>query len=336
MKRKMASSAIGLEQIKAAAARIAGSVHKTEVLTSSALNAMTGKQLFFKAEMFQKTGSFKARGALNAIKSCLERGEKVARVVTHSSGNHGQAVAWASAECSLPCTVVVPEGTPAVKCDAIKGYGAELVFCTPTPTGRKEAADKIAADTGGVIIHPYDNHDVIAGQATIGLELLNQVPDLDIILVPISGGGMTSGIALAAKYLAPNCRVVAVEPTGKELLRCLQTKERLWENPPQFLDTIAEGIKTQQVGQKTFPLLCELVQHVVTVSDPEMAEGCRLVAERMKVMVEAASGAAVAAAFSEQVGEMPGSKIGLILCGGNVDTDKLPWHIVQPASFNEK
>merc|ERR1719427_1151151 len=136
---------------------------------------------------------------------------------------------------------------------------------------------------------------------------------------------MTSGIALAAKYLAANCRVVAVEPTGKELLRCLQSKERLWENPPQFLDTIAEGIKTQQVGQKTFPLLCELVQDVVTVNDPEMAEGCRLVAERMKVMVEAASGAAVAAAMSDQVKRMEGKKVGVILCGGNVDMNRLPW-----------
>lgn len=324
------SATIGLDQIRAAATRIAGTVHKTQVLTCSTLDKMAGKQLFFKCEIFQKTGSFKARGALNAIRSCVERGEQVARVVTHSSGNHGQAVAWAAAECELPCTVVVPEGTPTVKCQAIRGYGAELVFCTPTPTGRKEAADRIAAETGGVIIHPYDNEDVIAGQGTIGLELLEQVPDLDCILVPISGGGMTSGIALAASHIRPQCRIVAVEPVGKELAKSLASRERLWENPPQFLDTIAEGIKTQQVGHVTFPLLCDLVKDVVTVTDHQMAEGCRILAERMKVVVEAASGAAMAAALTEQVSSLPGSKVGIILCGGNLDMEALPWHIVKP------
>lgn len=327
------TTAIGLEHITAAAARVSGSLHRTQVLTCSTLDRLAGKKLFFKCEMFQKTGSFKARGALNAIKSCVERGEEVARVVTHSSGNHGQAVAWAAAECQLPCTVVVPEGTPAVKCDAIRGYGATLVFCTPTPTGRKEAADRIAKETGGVIIHPYDNPDVIAGQGTIGLELVEQVEGLDIILVPISGGGMTSGIALAAKHLAPSCRVVAVEPKGKELARSLAARERLWSNPPQFLDTIAEGIKTQQVGQLTFPLLCDLITDVVTVTDAQMAAGCKLVAERMKVMVEAASGAAVAAALSDQVRAMPGERVGVILCGGNLDTETPPWQIVEPANL---
>lgn len=274
------ASKVGLEEIQAAAKRIAGVVHKTETVTSMHMDKISGKKLFFKAEMLQKTGSFKARGALNAIKCCLERGVPVPRIVTHSSGNHGQAVAWASLQCGLPCTVVVPEGTPRVKCEAIQGYGAELVFCTPTPTGRKETADRIANETKGVIIHPYDNYDVMAGQGTIGLELLQQVPDLDIILVPISGGGMTSGIAVAAQALQPNCKVIAVEPAGKELAPCLEKRERQWPNPPQFLSTIAEGIMTQQVGQLTFPLLCDLVQGVVSVTDRQMAEGCRLAAER--------------------------------------------------------
>lgn len=321
----MTSKVPGLTEIKTAASRVAGIVKKTEVLTCSTLDAMVGKQLFFKCEMFQKTGSFKARGALNAILSCLERGETVGRVVTHSSGNHGQAVAWAASQCNLPCTVVVPEGTPSVKCEAIKGYGAELVFCHPTPSGRKETADRITADTGGILIHPYDNYDVIAGQGTIGLELLQQVPDLDIILVPISGGGMTSGIALAAKEMQPQCKIVAVEPKGKELSKSLAARERLWPNPPQFLDTIAEGIKTQQVGHKTFPILCDLVHDVVTVTDQQMAEGCRLVAERMKIVVEAASGAAISAALSDTVKSMPGEKVGVILCGGNTELGRMVW-----------
>merc|ERR1712183_153615 len=154
---------------------------------------------------------------------------------------------------------------------------------------------------------------------TIGLELLEQVPDLDIVLVPISGGGMTGGIATAVKAINPQCKVVAVEPQGKHLAASLASRERLWPNPPQFLNTIAEGIMTQQVGHLTFPILCDLVDEVITVTDKEMAEGCRLAAERMKVMVEAASGAAIAAALSDQVKRMEGKKVGVILCGGNVD-----------------
>ena len=318
---------VGLEEIVAAAGRVGGCIHNTDVLTCTTMDTMAGKKLFFKAEMFQKTGSFKARGALNAIKSSLERGNVPARIVTHSSGNHGQAVAWAAKQCGLPCTVVVPEGTPAVKCEAIMGYEAELVKCHPTPTGRKETADKIAKETGGHIVHPYDDFDVIAGQGTIGLELVKQVEQLDAVLVPISGGGMTSGIAVAVKAVQPKCKIIAVEPEGKDLWKSLKNKERLWPNPPQFLKTIAEGIMTQQVGQVTFPLLCELVDGVITVTDRQMAEGCRLAAERMKVMVEAASGAAIAAALSKNLEEVaPGSeKIGVILCGGNVDMRKLPW-----------
>jgi len=318
---------VGLEEVRAAATRVSGSLHRTEVITCSTLDFMSGYKLFFKTEMWQKTGSFKARGALNAIKSCLERGSNPPMIVTHSSGNHGQAVAWAAKHCQLPCTVVVPEGTPVVKCEAIEGYGARLVKCHPTPTGRKEMADKIAKETGGKIVHPYDDYDVIAGQGTIGLELIKQVEDLDVVLVPISGGGMTSGIAVAVKSIKPDCKVIAVEPEGKDLWRSLESKERLWPNPPQFLNTIAEGIMTQQVGQVTFPLLCDLVDGVITVNDKEMAEGCRLAAERMKVMVEAASGAALAAALSDKMKDFApeGKKIGVILCGGNVDMKKLPW-----------
>jgi len=321
-----ATTKIGLEDIKTALGRISGLVHKTDILTSSTLDKMSGKQLYFKTEMFQKTGSFKARGALNAIKCALEGAETVPGIVTHSSGNHGQAVAWAANQMGLPCTVVVPEDTPSVKCEAIKGYQAELVFCESSPTARKETCDRIAGETGRVIIHPYDNYDVIAGQGTIGLELLTQVPDLDAILVPISGGGMTSGICLAAAGMRPQCKVIAVEPRGKDLWRNLEARQRLWSNPPQFLDTIAEGIKTQQVGQLTFPLLCEHVSSVVTVTDKEMSSAMKLVAERMKIVIEAASGAAVAAALSDQIKQMEGvKKIGVILCGGNVDMDRLPW-----------
>jgi len=319
---------VTLNMIKNAAARIKGQIHRTPVMTCSTLNSISKKDLYFKCENLQKTGSFKVRGALNTLKTILEEGKKPELIVTHSSGNHGQAVAWASNSLNLGCTVVVPEGTPRVKCQAIQGYNAELVFCTPTPTGRKETAERISKERNGVLVHPYDNYNVIAGQATIGLELLEEVPDLDYIIVPISGGGMTSGIALAAHYINPQCQVIAVEPEGKNLQTCLDAKERLWKNPPEFLNTIAEGIKTQQLGQLTFPILCDLIKQVVTVTDKEMADGCKVIAERMKLVVEAASGAAIAAAFSQECDFMNGKKVGIILCGGNLDMDALPWQIV--------
>lgn len=315
-----------LADVRSAANRIDGLVHRTDVMTSSSLDHMSGKKLFFKTELFQKTGSFKARGALNAIKRALEINKNLAGIVTHSSGNHGQAVAWASRQLSLPCTVVVPKGTPNIKCEAIRGYGAELVFCEPTPTSRKETCAKIAREKGMLYISSSDDYNVIAGQGTIGLELLNQVPDLDAIIVPISGGGMASGISIAAAALKPDCKIICVEPLGKNLWENLQARQRLWPNPPEFLDTIAEGLKLQQTGYLTFPILCDHVDGVVTVNNKQISSAMRLVAERMKLVVETASGAAVAAAMSEDVKRMEGvEKIGVILCGGNSDVDKLPW-----------
>lgn len=252
----MASSKnVPFKSITDAYKRIQPHVHRTPVMTCSALDAMASElakskvELFFKCENFQKTGAFKARGACNAILLAKEQ-KGATGIVTHSSGNHGQACAWASKVANVPCTVVVPRTTPEVKCQAIKGYGADLVLCEPTPTSRKTTCEEIAAQKGFHIVHPYEDYDVIAGQATIGLEMMAEqnLADLDAILVPISGGGMCSGIALAAKHINPNIKVIAVEPKGKELGPCLKAKERLWSNPPQFINTIAEGIMTQQVS----------------------------------------------------------------------------------------
>lgn len=219
--------------------------------------------------------------------------------------------------------------TPEVKCNAIKGYGAELVLCENSPTSRMDTCQGIADDRKFKIIHPYDDYDVICGNSTIALELHEQVPNLDAILVPVSGGGMTSAIALATKAINPSCKVIAIEPEGKNLGPCLKTKSRLWNNPPQFVNTIAEGIKTQQAGQLTFPILCDLVEEeVITISDKEMVSAMKLVAERMKLVIEAAAGAAAAAALiSPQLDQkFPGlSKVGVILCGGNLDLNKIPW-----------
>ncbi|XP_042891086.1 probable serine racemase isoform X2 [Penaeus japonicus] len=323
----MSTTGVGLQEVRAAYQRIQGWIHRTPVLTNEGLNRLSGRKLFFKAENLQKTGAFKARGACNAVFLEKEKNPKSPGVVTHSSGNHGQAVAYAAKCADLPCSVVVPKGTPKVKCDAIVSYGAELVFCEPSPAARKEVCAQIAEKTGKAIIHPFDNYNVMAGQGTIALELLEEVPDLDAILVPISGGGMTSGIAVATHGLNPNCRVHAVEPFGKELQRSLENKKRMWDNPPRFLETIADAIRTQQVGDLTFPILCEYAESkVFSVTDDQMIEGMRFIFERMKLVVEAASGAAVYAAMNSLNDVTPSpQKVGVILCGGNVDLDHLPW-----------
>ena len=254
----MASANVPFRNIVEAYGRIKPFVHQTPVFTSASFNQIASKkaaipniELFFKCENFQKTGAFKARGATNAVFLAKETNVSLKGVVTHSSGNHGQAIAYACSKDvgNVPCTVVVPKDTPKIKCEAIRGYGADLVFCESTPTSRKETCAKISEEKGYEIIHPYDNYNVIAGQATIAYEMMKEqnFKDLDAILVPISGGGMCSGIALSAKEINPQTKIIAVEPKGKDLGESLKAKERLWKNPPQFIDTIAEGIKTQQV-----------------------------------------------------------------------------------------
>ncbi|XP_068205459.1 uncharacterized protein [Palaemon carinicauda] len=256
-----------------------------------------------------------------------ERNPDCPGIVTHSSGNHGQAIAYAARCADLPCSVVVPKGTPKVKCSAIKSYGAKLVYCEPTFSSRKETCAEISEETGQIVIHPFDNYDVIAGQGTMAMELLEEVPDLDAILVPVSGGGMISGIAIAAKKSKHKCRVFAVEPEGKELQRSLEAKERLWSDPPRFLETIADSIRIEQLGFLTFPIVCDLVEpKVCSVDDDQMIEGMKLSFERLKLVVEAASGAAVYAGVHSLKDEHPPlRKVGVILCGGNVDLDHLPW-----------
>nr|XP_053645623.1 probable serine racemase [Cherax quadricarinatus] len=323
----MSSTPVELRDVRAAALRIQHFLHTTPVLTSHSVDVLAGRQLFFKAEHLQKTGSFKARGACNAVFLEKERNPDSAGVVTHSSGNHAQAVAYAAMCLGLPCTVVVPKGTPKVKCDAICSYGAELVFCNPTPVSRVKTCASVAEETGRTIIHSSDNYDVIAGQGTIALELLNEVPDLDAIVVPTSGGGMLAGVSVATQKIQPKCQVYAVEPVGKNLQRCLEAKQRLWSDPPTFLNTVADSMRLQAVGHLAFPIICEYTNtRVFTVTDDQMIEGMKLTFERMKQVIEAASGAGVYAAV-KLIGEVQpkARKVGVILCGGNVDLDKLPW-----------
>ncbi|KAK3084813.1 hypothetical protein FSP39_019483 [Pinctada imbricata] len=258
-----------------------------------------------------------------------EKDPNVTGVVTHSSGNHGQALAWAAKMAKLPCTVVVPNNFSAVKVEAIKGYGAELVLCEPTPASRQETCDRVGKEKSFTFIPPYDHYDVIAGQGTMAVEFLKQVPDLDAILVPVSGGGMISGIAIAAKTIKPDIKVFMVEPEGKMAEESLRAGERLWPDPPGFLNTIADGIRLQQLGHITWPIILELVEKdVFSVSDEEMIKGMQFTFQRMKLVIEAASGAGVAAVMSEKMATMDPSikNIGVILCGGNVDINNLPWY----------
>lgn len=302
--------------------------HKTPVLTCSQADKRSSRKLFFKCENHQKTGSFKARGALNAVLRAKEKSTNCPGFVTHSSGNHGQALAWASQVAGLPCYVVVPEMAPEVKKRAIRGYGAQLVECGSQPQDRYDACDKLQNDKNLEFIPPYDHFDVIAGQGTISVEFLDQVPNLDAILVPISGGGLSSGIAIAAKAIKPDIKVFLVTPKGKRMEECLRSGKRPWQGPPQYLDTIADGIRLQQTGYITTPILTELAEKdVFEMEEEDIVQGMKFAFERMKVVIEAAAGASVAAAFSDKLRAMDPKmvNIGVILCGGNVDINHLPW-----------
>ncbi|XP_022344492.2 serine racemase-like isoform X1 [Crassostrea virginica] len=309
--------------------KISPYVHECPVVTSSTLDKMVGRKVFFKAESFQKTGSFKARGALNAVLSLVAKSPEVHGVVTHSSGNHGQALAWASNMVGLDCTVVVTKNTPKSKCEAIKAYGADLVFCEPTYADRIKICNKISEERSIPYISTSDDYDIMAGQGTIAVEFLNQVPDLDAVIVPVSVGGMAAGIATAAKAIKPAIKVFMVEVEGKISEECLRAGERLWPNPPRFLDSIADGIRVQQLGELTWPIILELVEkEVFSVKDADIVKAMKFVFERMKLVIEPTSAAGVAAVMSERMASMdPGLKnVGVILCWGNVDINHLPWY----------
>ncbi|XP_076452426.1 uncharacterized protein LOC143288047 [Babylonia areolata] len=325
----MAELPVVFSDILKACDRIAPYLHRTPIFTSSVADELSGRKLVFKAENLQKTGSFKARGALNAILSAKERQPALPGIITHSSGNHGQAVAWASKCVGLPSTVVVPAMVPEPKKAAIRGYEAHLVECGSKPTDRYETCDKLQKENGYVFIPPYDHQDTIAGQGSIAVELLEQVPDLDAIIVPVSGGGLSSGIATAAKHLKPDIKsFFLLRRKGKMLTECFKAGKRLWPNPPQYLKTKAEGIATQQLGNLNFTILSQLAeQETFEMSDEEMIEAVKFIMRRMKLVVEMAAGASVSAALSEKMKNMDPAirKVGVILCGGNIDVDHLPW-----------
>ena len=309
-----------LDDMLAARKRIRPYVHRTPVLKSRSLDADCGADLRFKCENFQKMGAFKARGAVNAVFSlgpeALRRG-----VATHSSGNHAAALAYAAGCRGMKAYVVVPSNAPSVKRAAVARYGAEITLCEPTLAAREAALGEVVERTGAVFIPPYNDYRVICGAATAALELCEEVPDLDTVIAPVGGGGLLSGTALACAAVRPQIRVLAGEPQGADdAWRSLKAGKIQPVGTPQ---TIADGLRTQ-LGTLTFPIIRKYVSGIVTVSDEAIIEAMRCVWERMKIVVEP-SGVVPLAAVMAKRSEIPGKKIGIILSGGNVDLDHLPW-----------
>ena len=309
-----------LADVLAAAERIRPHAHRTPVLTCRALDGMTGARLFFKCENFQKVGAFKFRGATNAVFALSEEDARRG-VLTHSSGNHGAALALAAHLRGIPAIVVVPANAPPVKRAAIAGYGARIVPCEPTLASREETAARVLAETGATLVHPYDDDRIIAGQGTAALELLADVPELDIVLAPIGGGGLVSGTAIAVAGVSPTTRVIAAEPAAADdAWRSLRAGKIIPQTDPR---TVADGLRTS-LAPRTFAILRELVADIVTVSEEEIIRAMRHVLERMKVVIEPSSAVPVAAVLSGRL-DVAGRRVGIILSGGNVDWDRLPW-----------
>lgn len=318
--------------IKAASARIASKVHRTPVLTSRTVDRLVGCEVFFKAEFLQKTGSFKARGAYNAV-MCLSDSAVARGVITHSSGNHGQALAAAAQDRGIPCTVVVPWNCPQVKIDAMKNtYSAHVVLCEPTQESRANTVTSEVAFTGATFVPPYDHFDIMAGQGTLGLELMDQAPGLDAVLVPTSGGGMIAGVATACKGINEDIKVVAVEPFGKRLGDSLATGKRVVDEDQAnvMIATVADAIRTMAIGSVPWETVLDLVEpQPLTVNDTQITSAMQFAFERMKIVIEPAAATGLAALLDGQlsrIGEGSSKRIGVVLCGGNVDvTQILPW-----------
>lgn len=315
-----------LEQIRTAHDRIRGKVNRTPVLTSTALNGMSGCSLFFKCENMQKVGAFKARGGANAVFS-LTDAEAARGVATHSSGNHGAALAWAAGLRGIPAYVVMPHTAPKAKIASIRRYGATIAFCEPTAEAREQEAARVVAATGAVFVHPYDDLRVMAGQGTTAIEFLEDVPALDAILCPVGGGGQLSGVAVAAKSLRPEIRIVGVEPATENDDDAAQSLKSGTLVRHRGASTIADGLRTS-LSAKTFAEIMAHVDGIVTVSEEEIIRAMRRVWEVMKLVVEP-SGAVAFAAVMDGRADMAAKNIGVVLSGGNLDLDRLPWQ--QPA-----
>ncbi|HEX3951067.1 MAG TPA: pyridoxal-phosphate dependent enzyme [Steroidobacteraceae bacterium] len=312
--------ALTMRAIREAHVRIRDKIHRTPVMTSGVLDEMAGNRLYFKCENLQKVGAFKARGATNAV-FLLSDAEAAKGVVTHSSGNHAAALARAARLRGIPAFIVMPSNSPQAKQAAVRRYGGEIVLCEPTLAARESTARQVMERTGAAFIHPYNDLRVMAGQGTTAIELLEDVPDLDVILCPVGGGGQLSGIAVAAKDLRPGIRVLGVEPAGADdAARSLRAGRIIPMLEPR---TIADGLKTS-LGERPFAEILRLVEDIVTVREESIVQAMRRIWEVMKLIVEA-SGAVSYAAIVDGKISASGARVGIILSGGNLDLDRLPW-----------
>jgi threonine dehydratase len=309
-----------ITDIQNAHARIRPFIHWTPVLTSVQLNGILNTKLFFKCENFQKVGAFKFRGATNAVLQLTEA-EKRRGVVTHSSGNHAAALTLAAVNAGVKAYIVMPENAPQVKKNAVAGYGAEITFCKPNLQSREDTANEIIKRIGAVLIHAYDNMNVISGQGTAALELLDEKPDLDFVIAPVGGGGLLSGTAIATKGFSKEIKVLGAEPlNADDAFRSLAAGRIIPSESPK---TIADGLLTS-LSERTFHIIKGYTEGILTASEDSIIEAMKLIWERMKIVVEPSSATALAV-IMENRELFEGKKVGVILSGGNADLERLPF-----------
>ena len=311
----------GLPDMQAARERIARHIHRTPIFTSRMLNELSGAELFFKCENFQKAGAFKARGAANAVFS-LSDDEAARGVATHSSGNHGTCLSYAAGRRGIPCTVVMPRTAPQAKKDAVKGYGGRVVLCEPSTSSREAVFAQVVAETGAEFVHPYNDPRVIAGQATCSAELIEQVEGLDAVVAPIGGGGMISGTCLTLSNLAPAIKIYAAEPEqADDAYRSFKAGHIIADDAP---NTVAAGLMLP-LKDLTWHFVRNHVTDVLTASEEEIVDAMKLTWKRLKIVMEPSSAVPLAAILKNR-DAFAGKRVGVIITGGNVDLDKLPWN----------
>ncbi|WP_033543584.1 threonine ammonia-lyase [Planococcus sp. CAU13] len=305
---------VNLQDVKNAREEISDIVHETPLLSSALLNAKAGRQIFLKAEHLQKTGSFKIRGAANAVKGAVRNGAQF--ITAASSGNHGQAVAYIAGTLGIPAVIVVPEDANRAKVGAIEAYGGRVEYCGFTSADRIPRAMQLAEENSGVYIPPYDHPHVIAGQGTVGLEILEQLPDVEVIVVPVGGGGLISGILTAVKAVKPEVRIIGVEPEAGNDTQLSLKSGKITAVSGNF--SIADGLRTSQPGELTFPILQEHLDDLVLVTEEEIKSAMQFVIERTKQLIEPSAATAVAAVLAGRAGDQ-NQKIAIVLSGGNID-----------------
>lgn len=307
--------------VLAAHERIKPHIHRTPVLTSSFINSVVGAELFFKCENLQKAGAFKARGATNAVFGLND--EQAAKgVATHSSGNHGTCLSYAAGRRGIPCTVVMPRTAPQAKKDAVRGYGGKVVECEPSTSSREAVFAEVVTGTGAEFVHPYNDPRVIAGQATCSKELIEQVDDLDAVIAPIGGGGMVSGTCLTLSHLAPKIQVYAAEPQqADDAYRSFKAGHIIADDAP---NTVADGLKVP-LKDLTWHFVKNHVTDILTASEDEIVDAMKLIWKRLKIVMEPSSAVPLATILKNK-DVFAGRRVGVIITGGNVDLDKLPWN----------